>query len=592
MYGLRRVPETLHRIICLGFNVTGKNDDNASVKELASYVDIIYGSDAMDLSTLQGINATRQKLGMDVIDSDMNISMARKSFLEKLARRTGIYAAPVEGATRLACARALMTQTDLPIPGSNKLDCSALLGPQSPAFKTAVPVEVYGPLNTDQAWTISPPTLQTLKQISLKIRGAQDASSTNDVSSAYLGLVHYARRTLVKVNEQLKVDYPNSKTSRVGNDAKTMARTKLAPTVGTGDQKTLERQNMGPFELLFNDYMPMLATYWMKNWGKFELNQKVAHANSKETTPGVVHTNQEFIDTATTKIEKFAVAQKFWFKSATKRNSEGHWTRGVTSEIRNLVNFATVALGNKSMIDRTETFILRMKDNQFKEQQVSDRLAESVLSMPKLLDRIADCVRNAVTIAMKKMTNRMNKQIPMAFFAQAILVDIYEFLEIYGPEPKQMPMMFQSAMRIEEGEKEDRQRKYSDLIDLVLETYPVYLEKTLFQGYEQTCLELPFSDLYGQQMFPTPAFKDDQWAIGLFYLDWFKLQELRPKKKRKNKKRRKKTTSDNDDEAVDYPPLSLVRIGACKNKKHRGVYADTLVPAEKENGDGDGELNA
>ena len=254
---------------------SGNDDDYASVAVLAQYVETVYGGDLIDLSTLDSINESRSHFGMDPLPDDMDTSKARKLFVEKLCKITKIYAAPVEGATRIGCTRTLMTQVPLPFEGANKLSLDEPLPPDSPAFTTVVPVELFGPGQGDTQWKVSNTVMRSLKLISKRIRGAQDASSTDDVSSAYIGLVNYAKKTFHEVNNALDKKFSDNKDDhRLGTDANVLGQaTKLK--IKNRPDTDLPEESMTPMEHMYFNYIPQIVLWWMKHWGKHDLQAKV-----------------------------------------------------------------------------------------------------------------------------------------------------------------------------------------------------------------------------------------------------------------------------------------------------------------------------
>ena len=592
MFHLRHVSEIKHKQwidyfiliwcfisdTCMILNNEGEDGDVASIDHQVIYVTTIYGADIVDLTTIETIKASRIRLNMKEDTESKTETEARRSFIDKLSRSTGIYAAPVEGATRLACARALMLQMPLPSGGMNKLDCSRPLSVTSPAFRTIVAVHIYGSGDDGPVWTLTGKTMQHLKKISYNIRGAQDASSTNDISNAYLELLRYAKMQLKIENKKLRKTYGDQVTHRIGTDAKTMARTTQVTIKGSKKVSTLEQKDMGPFEHLYANYLPKIAVWWLNNWGKHALMQKVELDNAKSTKGK--KTPKDFIDHAEEKISDYARAQAFWFKTTASRRSGGRWISGVSGETLNLINFSALCLGNDAMIERTERFIYKMKENQFKTKQKTDRLTNSALNEPKFIEKIVECVRKVSVTLIRQVTFRGKKEIQRAFFAQAVVNDIFTFFETYGPMPNEVPMVFKEALC---QTTKSNELVYTNLFQMVLDTYPIYLEKSVPYGFDETCLVRPYSTLYGTEMFPQPTFDESDWALGLSFTKWYTLtqQSMQGRGTRAMKKTASSTLG---------PPLSLMLLGKCTDEEYEDCYSEVVIKFRDEGEEDEGKV--
>ena len=555
--------ENLCFMITEFYTQLGDDDANAPVSTLAAYVNLIYRGDVMDLTTVQSINRTRERLGMASVPDENDVSLLRKKFIERLGRKTNIFAAPVEGATRIACTRALMTQLPLPFKGANKLTIDDQLTELSPCFTTIIPVEIFGPSGFDDStWSVSHKVMRTLKDVSRKIRGAQDASSTDDVSTAYLTLVGHAKGLLNTANAHLATTYPDHRiTHRISTHPNVLGQTKQAIVTKPPMTSALDEEEMTPLEHLFHNYLSQLAVWWMNTWGKHELQQKVDMKNAQDAT-GARKTAEDFIMFTKQKIESYARAQKFWFKTTSKLQSQSDWIRGTPAEMKDFVNFATVALGNEHIITRTQVFILNMKDNCFTVEQRSESISKSVLSRPKLFASIADCVRKATDVMLKAMSDRRPKQIALAFFAQAVLIDIYHFIETYGPAPKTVPLLFENALLTE---KSPGVLLYLDLIDLILKTYPTYLQNTLPYAWEGVCLKVNYKKMFdGNIFFPDTLENVECWDEELNFATYFTLKPLKASVR-----------------TLPSTPFSLFSLGQCRDDRIKDLYSNGITAGPK-----------
>ena len=201
----------------------------------------------------------------------------------------------------------------------------------------------------------------------------------------------------------------------------------------------------------------------------------------------------------------------------------GKWTIGVPSELTSLANVCAVAFGNDAMIERTRLFIFKMKDNQFVKPQ-GHMLEKSVLSKPYLLDTITECVRLVVKVMMKKMGARAAKSRATAFFSQAVLVDIFEFFECYGPHPCETPTVFEHPL-LQTNRNDDF--LYSDLLEMVLQTYPDYVRSILPVNWETSCLKPRYGKFHDDGIFFS-GYQNNDWKTGLGYLPYFTLKPRRP----------------------------------------------------------------
>ena len=543
------------------------DDSPASVTELTKFLTMVYSFDVMTLSTPEEVADAAEEFNITMNSPEnLSIEKQRKEFIHRLCRRTNIYVAPIEGGTRLACARALMTDTELPATTANKLTFPGNVSVESPIFTTRIAVSVYGPARKtikygdkgNDEWEFNDETMIALKRVSQSYRDTLDASATSDISAGYVELIRYARVALEETNVHLDRKYTVDKEKHVvGTAPMILAKAKVVEipkNVAKLTYNVLEA-DMGPFEHLFNDYLPRIAMWWMQSYAKHLVKRLTDEQNKRDKTDFSV---EKYMDVALNKIKHYASCQTFWLKTTKSKSSQGEWTKGIPSEVMALMNFVALCLGNEWGMHRASRFIDATKENAFKKQQRSI-LDCSLLSKDKFLDSVMDMIREATKVLLQKLSARLKGRRPIAtaFFAQAMAYDVFAFIETYGPDPFELPHAFCEVL--EETDKDDNPL-YTGLFDMIFTTYPRYLDSVLPKGFESSCLPTTFNQIFKEDegFFPE-SFATDDWKTDDTYIDYFSLQ----------------STADCD---LDEAPLSLLGLAASEDDELPDFYRDMVEP--------------
>ena len=543
------------------------NDEPASITELTAYLKMVYAFDVMALSTSEEVAEAAAEFNITMNSPEnLSIEKQRKEFIHRICRRTNIYVAPIEGGTRLACARALMTDTELPATTVNKLTFPGNVSVTSPIFTTRIAVSVYGPgdkelpydAKSSDGWEFNDETMIALKRISQSYRDTLDASATSDISAGYVELIRYARVALEETNVALDGKYTVDKEKHVvGTTPSILAKAKVVEipkNVAKLTHNVLEA-DMGPFEHLFNDYLPKIAKWWMQSYGKHMVKRLTDEQNKRDNTDFSV---EKYMDVALNKIKHYASCQNFWLKTTRSKSSQGEWTKGIPSEVMGLMNFAALCLGNEFGMHRASRFIDATKENAFKKRQRSV-LDGSLLSKDKFLDAVLDMIREATKVLIQKLSARVKGRRPIAtaFFAQAMAYDVFTFIETYGPDPFELPHAFSEV--IDETDK-DENPLYAGLFDVIFQTYPRYLDNVLPKGFESSCLLTAFNQIFKEDdgFFPD-SFPNDDWKTNDKYIAYFSLQS-------------------NPDGDLDEVPLSLTALAASDDDELAEFYREKVEP--------------
>ena len=552
------------------------HDGLATAQELNEYFKMIYSFDVMSMATEDGVVDAAGDFNITVNQTDnAPIERQRREFIHRLCKKTNIYIAPIEGGTRLACARALMTDTELPATTANKLTFPGNVSEESPIFTTRVAVSVYGPYTTVERmgsdgigqgmnWDFDENMMIALKRVSQSYRDTLDASATSDVSAGYVELIRYARVALEETNNELDDRFTVDKEKHVvGTTPVILGKAKVVdiPRSVVKLEYTVPDLDMGPFEHLFNDYLPKIAKWWMTSYGKHNVKRIVDEKNKKEQDKDDI-TDEQYVNNALGRIKHYASSQAFWFKTVKSKSSQGKWTNGVPFEVMGLMNFAALCLGNEWGMHRASRFIDATRENAFKKKQRSV-LDSSLLSKDKFLDGVLDMIRDATKVVMQKLNARLKGRRPIAqaFFAQAMAHDVFTFIETYGPDPFQLPHVFSEVL--EEVDNHETPL-YTGLLDMIFRTFPKYLDNVLPKGFESSCLITSFNQFFteGDGFFPD-SFADKDWDIGDNYIKYFTLE----------------STADAAD--VTLAPLSLMGLAEAEEEELSDFYKVMVEAAER-----------